>query len=106
MASCTRLLIARLLATALATATGAAPASVPAASPPDGPTTFNLGLSSAAGLRVEWRPAAFAAGRSVGGHVNGKNDEDSDLPEPASASLALASLAVLGALIAQRRLDA
>lgn len=63
------------------------------------PTSFNLGLTSTASLRVAWRHAAYGVGAETIAL------EAAPVPEPASASLALAGLAVLGALLARRRLE-
>lgn len=63
------------------------------------PTPFNLGLTSTASLRVAWRNTAYGVGAEAIAL------EAPPVPEPASASLALAGLAVLGALLARRRPD-
>lgn len=101
----------RLVAATLAWSAAAAPAGVVEAErqPPlasdaepaiiSGPTTFNLGLSSTAGLRVAWPHAA------PGVSLDDVGLPASAVPEPASASLALAGLAVLGALLARRRCE-
>lgn len=111
----TRLTSARRWAAVLALASGAVQAGVPAADDAptpaqaaqatapgaSGPTPFNLGLTSTASLRVAWRNTAYGVG--VG--VEGLSLDTPPVPEPASASLALAGLAVLGALLARRRLE-
>lgn len=108
-----RLASVRRLAAALALAAGAVQAGVPAvddawaspegagatASGANSPTPFNLGLTSTASLRVAWRNTAYGVGAEAIAL------EAPPVPEPASASLALAGLAVLGALLARRRLE-
>jgi uncharacterized protein (TIGR03382 family) len=113
----TRLTSARRWAAVLALASGAVQAGVPAADDAPTPaqaaqatapgasglTPFNLGLTSTASLRVAWRNTAYGVGVGVG--VEGLALDTPPVPEPASASLALAGLAVLGALLARRRLE-
>lgn len=114
-----RLASARRLAAALTLAAGTVQAGAPAvddvSASPEGaraaapgansPTPFNLGLTSTASLRVAWRNVAYGVGVGMGVGVEALALDTPPVPEPASASLALAGLAVLGALMARRRLN-